>query len=516
MSLAAWLPTALVAALLLASPCSGLAPATRLSRHRPALRARAITAAADADPARRPVVVPKDSPSQPPGASLATSTINLVKGVIGSSVFALPAGVAAFASTRAALVPSFLLLGAVATLSGYTFWMIARVNEATDTDSFGGAWRATFGESTSWVPSAIIVAKCFASCLTSRWSSATASRQSWERRRRRRGSRRGAARSSRSSRSSCCRSASSPASRCCATPRSSASPLSSIRPVLVVPAPAPPLAAAAAAATAAARSPLALAMTAKVFVLISSSPPPSAHYNAPPFYAELAPAPTVAGRSPFYVRRAGGRDGDGEGPIPTTTTRQLPTPPAAAAATAIAAERRRGAADGSGDDAASGRGGDDGSAMGGGFWAFGAVATVHPRNFPTSDRLAQLARLAVGSSSSAPTLRLLPDSATARSPSPAPRRAGRRGSRRRSGSSPSSSRSPSCSPTSASSSPSRARCSLGDPLRRAAAVFSRVLGARTAPRAPPAPRDAATAERARVVVALGFFFAGIGTWSELS
>ena len=75
-------------------------------------------------------------------------------------------GVAAFASTRAALVPSFLLLGAVATLSGYTFWLIARVNEATDTDSFGGAWRATFGESTSWVPSAIIVAKCFASCLT--------------------------------------------------------------------------------------------------------------------------------------------------------------------------------------------------------------------------------------------------------------------------------------------------------------------------------------------------------------
>ena len=281
MSPAAWLPTALVAALLLAEPCSAILPHS-LAPHRPALHGIAITAAADADPARRPVVVPKDSPSQPPGASLATSTINLVKGVIGSSVFALPAGVAAFASTRAALVPSFLLLGAVATLSGYTFWMIARVNEATDTDSFGGAWRATFGESTSWVPSAIIVAKCFASCLTYTMVIGDSF---------------------------------APILGAAAAPAwlaSRSGAILSILPLVVLPlcllpslsmlrytslfgvaaliysaaflvvraAAAPPLAAAA--ATAAARSPLALAMTAKVFVLVSLlSTAFTAHYNAP-------------------------------------------------------------------------------------------------------------------------------------------------------------------------------------------------------------------------------------------
>ena len=71
-----------------------------------------------------------------------------VKGVIGASVFALPAGVAAFAPTRwRALVPSHPPLRSGRADRRYRAWMIARVNEATDTDSFGGAWRATFGES---------------------------------------------------------------------------------------------------------------------------------------------------------------------------------------------------------------------------------------------------------------------------------------------------------------------------------------------------------------------------------
>ena len=344
MSLAAWLPTALVAALLLASPCSGLAPATRLSPRTIAQRSvRAITAAADADPARRPVVVPKDSPSQPPGASLATSTINLVKGVIGSSVFALPAGVAAFASTRAALVPSFLLLGAVATLSGYTFWMIARVNEATDTDSFGGAWRATFGESTSWVPSAIIVAKCFASCLTYTMVIGDSF---------------------------------APILGAAAAPAwlaSRSGAILSILPLVVLPlcllpslsmlrytslfgvaaliysaaflvvraAAAPPLAAAAAAA-AAAHSPLALAMTAKVFVLVSLlSTAFTAHYNAPRFYAELAPAPTVAGQcGGFYAGGVAAADGDGDGEGADSDDADAPVADAADAAdTATAIDR---------------------------------------------------------------------------------------------------------------------------------------------------------------------------------
>ena len=531
MSLAAWLPTALVAALLLASPCSGLAPATRLSRHRPALRARAITAAADADPARRPVVVPKDSPSQPPGASLATSTINLVKGVIGSSVFALPAGVAAFASTRAALVPSFLLLGAVATLSGYTFWMIARVNEATDTDSFGGAWRATFGESTSWVPSAIIVAKCFASCLTYTMVIGDSF---------------------------------APILGAAAAPAwlaSRSGAILSILPLVVLPlcllpslsmlrytslfgvaaliysaaflvvraAAAPPLAAAAAAtAAAAARSPLALAMTAKVFVLVSLlSTAFTAHYNAPRFYAELAPAPTVPGQcGGFYVGGVAAADGDGDGEGAEADA-DAPVADAADTATAIdrpsdrpSKVRRMGLVTTLGFGIAAAVAA---ALMGGGFWAFGDRCDGFIlNNFPTSDRLAQLARLAVGSSvvCTYPFVFFgLRDGALALA-----------GAERASGA-------------------TRLATTLGllsvvvalalvltdlglvvavsGALLSSAilyvvppAMFSRVLGARIrAARAAglrATRRDRAERALAWFTVALGFFFAGIGTWTSLT
>ena len=529
MSLAAWLPTALVAALLLASPCSGLVPATRLSphRHRPALR---ITAAADADPARRPVVVPKDSPSQPPGASLATSTINLVKGVIGSSVFALPAGVAAFASTRAALVPSFLLLGAVATLSGYTFWMIARVNEATDTDSFGGAWRATFGESTSWVPSAIIVAKCFASCLTYTMVIGDSF---------------------------------APILGAAAAPAwlaSRSGAILSILPLVVLPlcllpslsmlrytslfgvaaliysaaflvvraAAAPPLAAAAAAA-AAARSPLALAMTAKVFVLVSLlSTAFTAHYNAPRFYAELAPAPTVPGQcGGFYVGGVAAADGDGDGEGAEAADADAPVSDAADTATAIdrpsdrpSKVRRMGLVTTLGFGIAAAVAA---ALMGGGFWAFGDRCDGFIlNNFPTSDRLAQLARLAVGSSvvCTYPFVFFgLRDGALALA-----------GAERASGA-------------------TRLATTLGllsvvvalalvltdlglvvavsGALLSSAilyvvppAMFSRVLGARIrAARAAglrATRRDRAERALAWFTVALGFFFAGIGTWTSLT
>ena len=532
MSLAAWLPTALVAALLLASPCSGLAPATRLSprHHRPALRA--ITAAADADPARRPVVVPKDSPSQPPGASLATSTINLVKGVIGSSVFALPAGVAAFASTRAALVPSFLLLGAVATLSGYTFWMIARVNEATDTDSFGGAWRATFGESTSWVPSAIIVAKCFASCLTYTMVIGdsfapilgAAAAPAWL------ASRSGAILSILPL----------VVLPLCLLPSLSMLRYTSLFGVaaliysaafLVVRAAAAPPLGAAAAATAAARSPLALAMTAKVFVLVSLlSTAFTAHYNAPRFYAELAPAPTVAGQcGGFYVGGVAAADGDGDGEGAEANDADAPVADAADAAdTATAAAvppppskvRRMGLVTTLGFGIAAAVAA---ALMGGGFWAFGDRCDGFIlNNFPTSDRLAQLARLAVGSSvvCTYPFVFFgLRDGALALA-----------GAERASGA-------------------TRLATTLGllsvvvalalvltdlglvvavsGALLSSAilyvvppAMFSRVLGARIrAARAAglrATRRDRAERALAWFTVALGFFFAGIGTWTSLT
>ncbi|EOD34244.1 hypothetical protein EMIHUDRAFT_98651 [Emiliania huxleyi CCMP1516] len=98
-------------------------------------------------------------------ASLPSSTANLVKSIVGSGVLSLPVGLAAFSSSRAALVPALALLSVAGTVSGYCFSMVARVCAATDSSSWGEAWsksarcqssRAPVGEKSSWVPPALI------------------------------------------------------------------------------------------------------------------------------------------------------------------------------------------------------------------------------------------------------------------------------------------------------------------------------------------------------------------------
>ena len=73
-------------------------------------------------------------------ASLPSSTANLVKSIVGSGVLSLPVGLAAFSSSRAALVPALALLSVAGTVSGYCFSMVARVCAATDSSSWGEAW----------------------------------------------------------------------------------------------------------------------------------------------------------------------------------------------------------------------------------------------------------------------------------------------------------------------------------------------------------------------------------------
>ena len=60
-------------------------------------------------------------------AGLPSSTINLVKSIVGSGVLSIPMGVAAFSSSRTALLPALALLAAAGTVSGYCFSMVARV-----------------------------------------------------------------------------------------------------------------------------------------------------------------------------------------------------------------------------------------------------------------------------------------------------------------------------------------------------------------------------------------------------
>lgn len=85
--------------------------------------------------------------------SLSASTFNLIKACVGSGVLALPAGVAAFADSKQALLPASAMVVCLGGLSAYSFAMLGRLNAAGETvsTSLGNLWENEIGESSSWL-----------------------------------------------------------------------------------------------------------------------------------------------------------------------------------------------------------------------------------------------------------------------------------------------------------------------------------------------------------------------------
>ena len=65
--------------------------------------------------------------SESTGSSIAASTVNLVKAIVGSGVLSLPVGIAAFSSSRKALIPALAMISVIGTLSAYCFATVGRV-----------------------------------------------------------------------------------------------------------------------------------------------------------------------------------------------------------------------------------------------------------------------------------------------------------------------------------------------------------------------------------------------------
>ncbi|KAJ1622945.1 transmembrane amino acid transporter protein-domain-containing protein, partial [Pavlovales sp. CCMP2436] len=115
--------------------------------------------------ARVSAVAAIPAPTQSAGANVPATFINLVKAVVGSGVLSLPAAVAAFSSSKAAVAPSVAILIIAAAISGYCFALVARTCAATGTRTWEGAWEQTMSKSTTWLPNGLIVCKCFVACL---------------------------------------------------------------------------------------------------------------------------------------------------------------------------------------------------------------------------------------------------------------------------------------------------------------------------------------------------------------
>lgn len=76
-------------------------------------------------------------------------------------MLSLPYGVAAFGNNPSALVPAIGLIGLMGILSGYTFGLIGRVCQNTNTMSYSDAWDATVGKKFS----PLIAFSCFIDCF---------------------------------------------------------------------------------------------------------------------------------------------------------------------------------------------------------------------------------------------------------------------------------------------------------------------------------------------------------------
>lgn len=98
-------------------------------------------------------------------ASVASSTMNLIKTILGTGVLALPAGVAAVSNMPIALVPASILMFVLGVLSAYTFQVYGRLTHETQAESMGEIWEKTVGKKSSWVISAGTFAFCFGCAL---------------------------------------------------------------------------------------------------------------------------------------------------------------------------------------------------------------------------------------------------------------------------------------------------------------------------------------------------------------
>lgn len=98
-------------------------------------------------------------------ATIATSTFNLAKSIIGAGVLSLPSGVAFFSDAPMALVPAIAICTAMGLMAGYTFSLIGKACEQHNATSFQEAWAKSVSPKTAWMISGGITAKCFFASL---------------------------------------------------------------------------------------------------------------------------------------------------------------------------------------------------------------------------------------------------------------------------------------------------------------------------------------------------------------
>jgi len=98
-------------------------------------------------------------------ATIATSTFNLAKSIVGAGVLSLPSGIAFFADEKAALIPASIMTLVMGIVAAYSFSLIGKSCEQHEATSFQDAWAKSVNPKTAWVISGGITAMCFLASL---------------------------------------------------------------------------------------------------------------------------------------------------------------------------------------------------------------------------------------------------------------------------------------------------------------------------------------------------------------
>ena len=79
-------------------------------------------------------------------ASILNEIFNLIKNIVGSGGFSLPAAIAAYGNNPSALYPAAVLIVVMGIINAYTFSLLGRICCLTESRTYKEAWKATVGK----------------------------------------------------------------------------------------------------------------------------------------------------------------------------------------------------------------------------------------------------------------------------------------------------------------------------------------------------------------------------------
>lgn len=99
------------------------------------------------------------------GGTIPQLTMSLVKSIVGSGIFALPAGVSTLGDSPDVVLPALIIIAAIGGINAFFFSLIGRVCSWTGATSYRDAWERTMGPESSQSVAIVVTLKTALSCL---------------------------------------------------------------------------------------------------------------------------------------------------------------------------------------------------------------------------------------------------------------------------------------------------------------------------------------------------------------